>query len=70
MGAIDLEKLRSINFGGKTRDQSRVRAHKSDDDGHITGYEIDYHDGRVEAVVRPGPVNVTESISTGAVRVG
>jgi hypothetical protein len=68
--SIDLDKLRSINQGGKSRDDLRVRSLTSDTDGAITGYELDHSDGRVEAVVRPGPIVVTESLSTGEVHVG
>jgi hypothetical protein len=67
---VDLDKLRSINLGGKHRDDSRVRVLKSDVDGHTTGYEVDYQDGRVEAVVRPAPIRASQSISSGEVHVG
>lgn len=53
------------------RGKSRVRRLISDQDGHTTtGFEIDHTDGRQEAVVRPGPITVTESLTTGQVHVG
>jgi len=67
---VDLDKLRSINYAGRQRGNSRVRRLRSDEDGATTGFEIDYQDGRVEGVVRPGPINVTESLGTGEVHVG
>lgn len=57
----DLEKLRSIRQGGKTKGKARVR--KLSDNGKTTGYEVDYHDGRTEAVVRPEAINYKFSIS-------
>lgn len=67
---VDLDRLRSINYGGKHRDDSRVRTLRSDETGGTTGFEIDHPDGRVEAVVRPAPIIVKESLSSGEVHVG
>lgn len=57
----DLEKLRSIRQGGKTKGKARIR--KLTEDGKVHGVEVDYHDGRMEAVVRPEPIRAKFSIS-------
>lgn len=62
MPKIDLEKMRSINFGGKHRDKSRMRALTDPDSGRETGFEIDHADGSQEAVVRPETIRETVSV--------
>lgn len=57
----DLEKLRSIRQGGKTKGKARVR--RLTEGGKVRGVEVDYHDGRTEAMVRPEPVRYRLSIS-------
>lgn len=54
---VDLEKLRSVGFVGKTRGKSRVRRLEGG-----KAIEIDHPDGRVEAIVRPDTVRRTVSI--------
>lgn len=65
MSQVDLDKLRSIGFRGKTAGQARIR--RLEGEGKTTGFEVDYNDGRVEAIVRPGTIRVTTSLSTGEV---
>lgn len=67
VGKVDLEKLRSINSLNRTRGKTRLRELHSDQDGSRTGFQIDHHDGRVEAIVRPQPVTQSVSLSTGEV---
>lgn len=57
----DLERLRSIRQGGRTKGKARVRALSGE--GKIRGFEVDYHDGRTAAVVRPQPIRAKISIS-------
>lgn len=61
MSLDDLEKLRSIRQGGKTKGKARIR--KLSDRGKTTGYEVDYSDGRTAAVVKPDPIRVRMSLS-------
>lgn len=61
MSLDDLEKLRTIRQGGKTKGKARVR--KLSEGGKVRAVEVDYQDGRVEAVVRPGPISAKFSIS-------
>jgi hypothetical protein len=58
--ADDLERLRSIGYL-RTRGQAQVK--KLVEEGKSRGYEVEYRDGRVEAVVRPEPVKKSFSIS-------
>lgn len=62
---VDLEKLRTVNYGGRTRGQARVRELRDEATGRKTGAEIDRPDGSVEAVVRPKPVRYRVSMSGG-----
>lgn len=59
--SLDIEKLRTIRQGGKTKGKARVR--QLSERGKVRGYEVDYHDGRTEAVVRPAPLRAKFSIS-------
>jgi hypothetical protein len=58
--ALDLERLRSINQGGRTAGLVKVESQGS-------GERIHYADGRIEAVVRPPTVRRTVSIGSGEV---
>lgn len=62
MSLDDLEKLRSIRQGGKTRGKARIRP--LEDGGKVRGFEVDYHDGRMEGVVRPDTIKLKLSVST------
>jgi hypothetical protein len=57
----NLEKLRSIRQGGKTKGKARVR--QLSEGGRVRGYEVDYGDGRRAAVVRPDTIQAKFSIS-------
>lgn len=70
MSRIDLDKLRSINSGGRTRGTVRVRELTNTDDRTRAGFEIDYADGRQEAVVRPPTTRGRVNAETGEVAVG
>jgi hypothetical protein len=61
--AAKLEKFRTIRQGGKTKGKARVR--KLSEDGKVRAIEVDYADGRKEAVVRPGPIRANVSITDG-----
>lgn len=69
MGKIDLEKMRSINFGGRTTGKSRMRSLHDPESGRTTGFEIDHPDGSQEAVVRPETIRETVSLSGSEPRV-
>lgn len=56
----DLERLRSIRQGGKTKGMVRVETLK--EDGKVRGFQIEHADGRKEAVVRPDAVKYKLSI--------
>lgn len=56
----DLDRLRTIRQGGKTR--GKVNVKKLEDRGKTTGFQIEYHDGRVEGVVRPDAVKYRLSL--------
>lgn len=62
MSLDDLEKLRSIRQGGKTKGKARVRPLA--EGGRVRGFEVDYHDGRMEGVVRPDTIEMKFSVST------
>lgn len=62
MSLDDLEKLRSIRQGGKTKGQARIRP--LTEGGKVRGFEVDYHDGRMEGVVRPETIRMRLSVST------
>jgi hypothetical protein len=64
----DLEKLKSVNLGGRTRGRSRVTELTDDATGRTTGFEIDHGD-RQEAIVRPGLIKAHMSMGTGEVTV-
>lgn len=49
MDDLDLEKLRSIRQGGKTKGKAKVKT--LTEGGKVRGFEVEHHDGRVEAVV-------------------
>lgn len=68
MSRVDLDKLRSIRMGGRTRGLSRVRELHDEGSGRVTGFEIDHGDTQA-AVVRPGVIKAEISVSTGKVKV-
>lgn len=47
---------------GKTKGKVRVRPLR--DGQKVRGFEVDYHDGRTEAVVRPDTIKLKLSVST------
>lgn len=57
----DLARLKSIRQGGKTRGKAQIR--RLEEGGKTRGYEVEYHDGRTEAVVRPETIRRRLSIS-------
>ena len=61
MSLDDLEKLRSIRQGGKTKGKAKLRRLR--EEGKTRGLEVEYQDGRVETVVRPETVRVKLSVS-------
>lgn len=60
---VDLEKLRSIRVGGRHKGQAKVTPLV--DEGRTTGKQIEYGDGRVEAVVQPATVRSKVSLGDG-----
>lgn len=62
MSLDDIEKLRSIRQGGRTKGKARIRP--LSEAGKVRGFEVDYHDGRMEGVVRPDTIKLKLSVST------
>lgn len=61
---VDLEKLRSINVGGRFKGKAKETALKGED-GSAVGKQVEYGDGRVEVVVRPATVTSKVSLRDG-----
>jgi hypothetical protein len=60
---VDLDKLRSIRYGG--RHKGKVKVTTLSDEGQTTGKQIEYGDGRVEAVVKPSAVRASLKVNDG-----
>jgi hypothetical protein len=56
----DLEKFRSIRQGGKT--SGKVRVTDLTEKGKVRGFEVEYGDGRRQAVVNPDTVRYALSL--------
>lgn len=57
---MDLEKMRSVRQGGKTK--GMVNLTTLTEGGKTRGFQVEYSDGRIEGVVRPEAVEYKLSL--------